>query len=167
MAIQMTDIVSAMQGYRSKISTQVVITPATGPSINVGEKFFVSVTITNATAATGGVSLGNIRFYFQTGDPQMALLIAPPTSSGLLVTNVDTKDGAPIPAGQEVHFLVLFINHQPYVLHPGESVTLPDIQGVAKKPNASPRGIDCTAVYEFSAVTFDQQAGGGTPLKIT
>lgn len=163
MGIQMIDIAKAVNDYHAKLKTQVIITPSQGPTINAGEKFFVSTTIVNGTGIDG-VNLINVRFLFFAPEA-LAGLIVPPSSSGLATDQFITDP--PLTPGVEINEFVLFLSHQYYSLSPGQSVTLPDIGVIAKQPTpVGNHDIRCYVIYDFEVLVGPHYDLGSGPLKI-
>jgi hypothetical protein len=100
LAINLSDLRQAVIDYLNNKVTVVVsqLTPASGNVIGPGEKFTFSVTVTNASAANGGIALNNVRYVVSVGNANVATIRVPSDGTAL--------DGAghPINANADVGF---------------------------------------------------------------
>ena len=83
MAINLQEIRTAFQTYvDTKVSVSIsALAPAVPGTINPDEEFTFSVTVTNASTASGGISLVNVRYHIHVANPSVAKLIVPPVAT--------------------------------------------------------------------------------------
>ncbi|WP_448640764.1 hypothetical protein [Geodermatophilus sp. URMC 63] len=102
MALNLSDLPQAVKAYLNDKVTVTVSPPKpdNGESINPGETFKFTVTVTNAPADNGGIALSNVRFSIRVANPDVIKIRVPTNGSATDIS------GDPIAAGSEVGFLL-------------------------------------------------------------
>jgi hypothetical protein len=165
MSIQAVDIIKALDAYSTKLVVKVTVSPIVGPSINVGERFAVSVTAENATKANGGVDLANVSFEFMVTNWEVARFIVPAASVGLATP--DLISDPPLTPGDEVERFTLFLYNQYSFFAPGSVRALPDVELIAAK--AAPLGnnnVLCHVRYDFRDLVRQYWSPGSASFKV-
>lgn len=126
MPINLQEIRTAVQTYLdTKVTVSIsAITPATGASIQPNENFSFSITVTNASAAAGGIALKNVRYRIWLDNYTVGKIIVP-AEPMVARTGWLTSDPA-LAAGKQVDGeMYLFPPNEKNYLDPGESDTIP------------------------------------------
>ncbi len=100
MAINLRDLPQAVRDYLDNKVTVTVsaLQPANGLAINPNETFTFVVSVTNATAAAGGIALANVRYELLISPPNVAKLLVPTGGSATASGSGDE----PLPPNAEV-----------------------------------------------------------------
>jgi hypothetical protein len=150
MAIQLIDIANAKSSYvTNKINAKLSApTPSGGQTINIGEHFTFSLTVSNAPESSGGVHLIGVTYHFivgHFGTPIFALIV-PPYAKGVAT---DTRVGGnTYMPGQVVDDYYL---HYKYSISAGESLIIDDLEGVAQKQGSG--AVNCTIQFTFQPLS--------------
>jgi hypothetical protein len=122
MAINLADITSAVQTYLNKKVVVAItdVTPADGDgkNINPGEEFVVQLSTTNADAASGGVTIRNLKYRVTVDDGSVAKLVVP----GTLINRTTSLDGKTVFAEGEEHTGMIIDHFVDSTLAPGDVV---------------------------------------------
>ena len=134
MAINLRDIPEAVQNYMNTKVTVTVsnFTPATGATIGPNELFTFNVTATNANAASGGITLKNVKYRIQSANAAVAKIKVP---AGGISTDLL---GNPLAVGTEVAAFI----YDPSAGNVNDTLGVgdPDTISLTGRAGASPAG---------------------------
>lgn len=135
MPFEVNDLQNIRNAVRTYLNTRVTVlisalTPEAGITIQPDEKFSFSITVTNATAATGGIALKNVRYRLWMQNYAVGKLIVPPhpmrAYSKWLETSIERTPGDEISDD-----MYLFPPNEKNYLRPGETDTISGLEGRA------------------------------------